>query len=104
MRINGNTFHVEDSNDVEVVEGFCQLVRKAELFYPSHEGSTKEIELSLILSNGEKLDFPSRVPERHRNDLSLQYRGPSNWNEIIIPGGRRWIESALATGNSQPAD
>ena len=87
------------------VEQFCEAASHAELFYPSHEGSIRECELTVFLREGQTQSFRARVPERHRDDLSLVVKGPSNVFEIRVPGGGKWIRSAMARvkESQQPA-
>ena len=91
VRIGSKAFDVENPDDVEIIEKFCHLARKAKLFKSSHEGSYKEFELSLKLADGEELYFPASIPKRHLSDLSLEFRSASYWTEILIPDGRSWL-------------
>jgi hypothetical protein len=33
--------------------------------------------------------------QRHQNDLSLAFLGPSHWIEILFPSGKQWMESVM---------
>jgi hypothetical protein len=79
--------------DRKSIEQFCKAASHAELFYPSHEGSVQEYDIIISLDDGEIRRFRARIPERHQNDLSLDFRGPSHWTEILLPDCRKWIES-----------
>jgi hypothetical protein len=74
------------------ITSFANLIKRAELFYPSHEASVLEFNLTILLQDGTQLDYPARVPERHLSDISIEFRGPSHIYEIIIPNGRRWLD------------
>ncbi len=81
--------------DAASIKEFCQAANRAELFYPSHEVSTQEFEITIQLRIGNSTTYQARVPERHQGDLSLKFRGPSHWSEILLPGGRKWIEDVI---------
>ncbi len=85
----------EVTADKRHIEQLCMTANNAELFYPSHEGSLQEYGLTFFLRDGQVKHFQARIPERHPNDLSLGFSGPSHWAEIILPGGRKWIESIV---------
>jgi hypothetical protein len=104
IKVTNETSRIVITDD-KIIEQFCNAASKAELFYPSHEGSIEEYEISLSLRDNQIRKFRARVPERHHNDLSLDFRGPSHWTEILLPGGRTWLESAIGQGrNSQQPD
>jgi hypothetical protein len=73
------------------IASFASLAKHAELFYPSHEGSALEFEITVHLKSGGAVSFHARVPERHQEDVGLQFHGYVSWSEIIIPGGRAWL-------------
>lgn len=84
------------------ISSLTALTRSAELFYPSHEGSKFEFQIEIHCRNGAVLEYRGRVPERHTNDISLDFHGYFGWHEIIIPGGRGWLdEVAPARGNDR---
>lgn len=82
-----NVRKIDKSDDIA---SFIRLTEKAELFYPSHELSTLEFRLHLVLTDGTVLDYPARIPERHLRDISLEF--PVS-NEIRIPEGGLWLDS-----------
>lgn len=82
-------------NDRKTIDQFCKAASHAELFYPSHEGSVREYEISISLHDEQVRSFTARVPERHQNDLSLEFTGPSHCAELILPDGRKWMDSAM---------
>ncbi|WFB37492.1 hypothetical protein P3T73_06935 [Kiritimatiellota bacterium B12222] len=82
-------------SDRKHIEQFCRVASQAELFYPSHEGSVLEYEITIFLRGGQVRPFRARVPERHQRDLSLGFSGPSHRTEILLPGGGKWIESMV---------
>ncbi len=78
------------------IQKFCKLTRKAELFYPSHEMNIEELKISIKLRNGNSLSYEAGVPERHANDLRIQFFSGSIIQmqaEIIIPNGAIWMKS-----------
>jgi hypothetical protein len=78
--------------DAACITSLTALTRRAELFYPSHEGSKFEFQIEFHCRNGAVLEYRGRVPERHTNDISLDFHGYFGWHEIIIPGGRLWLD------------
>jgi len=82
------------------ITSFANLIKQAELFYPSHEASVLEFNLTIYLQGGDRLDYPARVPERHLSDISIEFKGPYHIYEIIIPNGRRWLDKFT---NKEPA-
>ncbi len=85
--------------DAQQIESFADHTRRAELFYPSHEGSYLEFEVTISGDDGQSWYYKGRVPERHRDDISLHFYGYFGWSEVIVPGGRQWLDSA-STSNS----
>ena len=79
------------------IDEFCRLASNTGLFYPSHEGSLRKYSISLLFDDQTIEKFDARVPERHPNDISLQFRGTAHWAEVIIPDARAWIDKALAS-------
>jgi hypothetical protein len=79
--------------DAATIASFVHHTKEAELFYPSHEGSARRLEIAIFNRDGTSLQYDGRVPERHQNDFSLGFRGYFVWTEIIIPGGRQWLDS-----------
>ncbi len=96
---NGATSIVAE--DKEIIDQFRAITTNAKLFYPNHEGATEEYELELHFTNHEPLVFQAHIPERHQNDISLSFRGPMSWANILIPGGRHWINSATKKQTQQ---
>ena len=92
--------------EADMIERFCQLARAAELFYPNHEGSIAEYELTILYQDERRPVFRARVPERHRGDLALRFRGGGGVSYFMVapvrlPGGREWIDDVL---NQKPAN
>ena len=75
--------------DAETISQLVRCTKRARLFYPSHESSTRRFEITIVCVNGKRLRYKGRVPERHMDDFSLRFRGCG----IIIPGGRRWLDA-----------
>lgn len=91
IRIDGRRFrHIQDP---ELFASFVACSKHAELFYPSHEGSTIKFQIVIFRNNGSSLEYDGRVPERHQDDFSLEFRGYFVSTEIIVPGGREWLDS-----------
>lgn len=86
--------------DAQQIESFADYTRRAELFYPSHEGSELEYEITVYGYDGQSWYYKGRVPERHRDDISLQFHAYFDWSEIIIPGGHQWLDSVSTSNNS----
>jgi len=82
-----NVRKIEKKDDIA---SFIRLTEKAELFYPSHELSTLEFRMHLVLTDGTVHDYPARIPERHLRDISLEF---SVSDEIRIPDGGLWLDS-----------
>jgi hypothetical protein len=82
-------------DDAASVDQFLLLIQKADLYEPSHEGSILHFQLDIHLRNGRILKYAGRVPERHSDDFFLTFRGALAWHEVIVPDGRRWLDSAL---------
>jgi hypothetical protein len=82
------------------LKDFVEIVKKAKLFYPNHEGSVNSFSLTMVLSNGEIIYYKTRIPEWHTEDISLDFNEYVFRNEIIIPNGRDWIEKL--TINNKP--
>ena len=87
-----------DGQDIQRFEGFDELdlfvgyAADAELFYPSHEGSTRDFEIEIYLTNGNSLQYHGRIPEHHQNDFTIDFRGFFTRTEIIFPNGRKWLK------------
>ena len=75
------------------VKSFVELAKNAELFTPSHETSTDEFLFNVRFSNGSTNEYKARIPKRHTNDISLQFRAYLTLQEIIIPGGAVWLHA-----------
>ncbi|MBI1313128.1 hypothetical protein GC176_17700 [bacterium] len=60
-----------------VISDFVTCTQQATLFYPGHEGSLSEIQITVHLSNEQFETFPARIPEHHQFDVSLKFRGYS---------------------------
>ena len=88
--------------DAASIDSLAALTQDAELFYPSHEGSKFEFDLEIHCRNGAVLEYRGRVPERHTDDISLDFRGYFGWHAIIIPGGRLWLDEAYASAVIKP--
>ena len=80
--------------DAETIAEFVALSERAELFYPSHEVSKRDFEITIHLADRRMLQFFGGVPERHQNDFSFQILGPHSWG-IIFPRGREWLDAVL---------
>ncbi len=52
---------------------FMALARNARLFYPSHEGSILDFQITLRFQDGTYRMFEARVPERHVTDLAVRF-------------------------------
>jgi hypothetical protein len=70
---------------------FMALTRNAQLFYPSHEGSILDFQLTLRFQDGTYRVFEARVPERHVADVAVRFHGYMAYNEILLPDARAWI-------------
>jgi hypothetical protein len=82
---------VSRCNDPKGIVEFVESLRRSTLFYSNHEGSISEFQLVIFLKDGTRLEYKGRVPERHRSDVSLGFRGPSWWSEILVPDCRDWL-------------
>ncbi|MEX1095146.1 MAG: hypothetical protein WED34_03805, partial [Planctomycetales bacterium] len=60
-------------DDPDLIRNFVAHSAVAELFYPSHEGRKQRFRLSIELSDGRVLSYDAGVPERHLDDLSLDF-------------------------------
>ena len=78
--------------DAPSISSFVALSKRAELFYPSQEASAFEFQMTIDRTDGTSLTYSGRVPERHSEDISLSFRAHVAWTEIIVPGGRRWLD------------
>jgi len=78
----------------EAIASFASLAWGAELFYPSHEASIGEFSLTIKRKDGSSVGYDARLPERHREDLVLGFRGYCFMDELIVPGGARWLSDA----------
>jgi hypothetical protein len=76
---------------VDAINAFVERLHHSTLFYPSHEGSISEFQLSILLKDGTRLEYNGRVPERHQSDASLGFHGHSSWSEILVPDCRDWL-------------
>jgi len=93
VRIKGRrSRHIEDP---ELIESFVAHSNRAGLFFPSHEGSTVEFQITIHRTDGAPLRYDGRVPECHQDDFSLSFRGRFVWSEVVLPGGRQWLDSAV---------
>lgn len=91
--------------DAASIASLAALTRDAELFYPNHEGSKFDFRLEIHCQNGAVLEYRGRVPERHIDDISLDFHGYFGRHAIIVPGGRLWLEEAnRARGNTTQWD
>ena len=86
----GSTMRIQDATPIA---SFVAHSKQAELFYPSHEGSQIELQIVIHRKNESLLKYDCRVPEHHGSDLSLRIRGYFFESEIIVPGGRSWLDS-----------
>lgn len=82
---------LHEVRDPELIARFAGLLRAAELFYPSHERSAEEFEVLIVRDDSSVLEYPARVPERHPQDFSLEFRGGVGESEILIPAAREWL-------------
>ncbi|MEO7326726.1 MAG: hypothetical protein ABIW82_18040 [Dokdonella sp.] len=80
-----------DVDGKQSISSFVGLAREAELFFPSHEGSSIQLTLTVHLKDGSAFGYKCRVPERHQNDLALGFVGYFAQDEILIPGGASWL-------------
>ncbi|MEZ6193768.1 MAG: hypothetical protein R3C45_21200 [Phycisphaerales bacterium] len=85
--------------DARQIESFTNHTRHAELFYPSHEGSNLEFEITITGNDGQSWYYKGRIPERHGDDISFDFYGYLGWSEVIIPGGRQWLDSVSTSNN-----
>jgi hypothetical protein len=104
IQIKGNGALFVSINNADEISQFCQLASNSELFYPSHEGSLKNYELSMSFRDKKFNFFKARIPERHPKDLSLDYNGLFFHTEVIVPGGACWIEKSITKRNRQQKD
>jgi len=93
---HGRVWRVRNPDSIAM---FVSAAKQAELFYPSHESSITEFHLSVELVDGSSLDFEGRIPERHANDVSLSFRGYFAITELLLPGGRQWLDSVARAGS-----
>ncbi len=77
----------------DLIASFVAHSKQAELFYPSHELSVVEMQLTIYRSDGTLLYYDGRVPERHPDSIALGFHGYFVQSEIIVPGGVEWLES-----------
>ena len=63
---NRPAVRVEDETETA---RFAELLPKAELFYPSHEGTIEEYRIALVMTDDERLEYIGDVRERHTGDL-----------------------------------
>ncbi len=82
---------VSRCEDADAIGSFVERLHRSTLFYPSHEGSRSEFQLSIHLKDGTRLEYNGRVPERHQSDVSLGFRGHSSWSEILVPDCSDWL-------------
>ncbi|MBN1816200.1 MAG: hypothetical protein JW828_02495 [Sedimentisphaerales bacterium] len=99
VRIKGQGVPNVLVNDEESICQFCLLTSSAELFYPSHELSLEEFQITLTFQDLISWTFDARIPERHTDAISLLFKGTFAWCEIIIPRGHPWLKSALSKAN-----
>lgn len=78
--------------DRERIAAFAALAKAAESFHPDHEGTEKRFRLTFVRRGLPPLDYEGRVPTRHLDDIVLQYRSGFALSELLIPGGRKWLE------------
>ena len=83
-----DSWHTEDK---AVIGSFVACARQAELFYPSHERSLAELQITIFRNDGTWVEYNGRIPERNSGDLSLDFRGYVVWTEVIIPNGGQWL-------------
>jgi hypothetical protein len=81
--------HIENP---EALRLFVEQARGADLFYPSHEGCEIEFRIVLVRRNGEEIHYDGCVPERHQSDITLSFPAHISMRQIIVPGGRVWLE------------
>lgn len=77
------------------IREFVERSHDAELFYPSHEGSIREFKMTIVHVNGESQIYEGRIPKRHQRDISLRFWANAELQELIVPEGRHWLETAL---------
>lgn len=82
---------LHDVSDLESITRFAALLQRAELFFPSHEGSAEEFEILIVRDDTSVLQYQARVPERHLQDISLQFRSGVVESEILVPAARAWL-------------
>ena len=79
------------ADDASIV-AFLNQCRESTLFYPNHEVSTVECDLTIELADGTVLQYPAGIPERHQTDMSVRFRAYFTFADILIPGGATWID------------
>ena len=89
--------------DFDSIAMLISDAQHAELFFPSHERSVLDFQLTINLVNGVSLAYEARIPERHKDDMSLRFHAYFAMNELIVPGGRRWLDRVISEIPTNPA-
>jgi hypothetical protein len=84
--------HVQDN---DAIASFVELAHRAELFFPSHEGSSLDFSISLEPKGGASEMFGSRVPEQHESDVAIHFRASITYGDILLPGGHAWLRKVM---------
>lgn len=81
--------------DRRTLESFIALARTAEPFHPDHEGTVLSFKLVLVQQGEAPLEYAGRIPTKHTDDIALEFRTGAMLSEILIGGGRKWLEEAI---------
>jgi len=84
--------------DRKKLDEFLRLAKDAEVFHPDHEGTLQRFTLTLIRQGEAPREYEGRIPTKHTNDIALQFRTGAILSEILIKGGRKWLESVFNGG------
>ena len=89
-----------DAKSAVALSSFLDLTRRADLFYPSHETCTMDFELIMSFKDSAPLSYSGCVPERHVDDFKLKFQAQFSLRDIIVPGGRAWLDRHIGKAGS----